>query len=108
MLFDIINYIVFIAAYTGQKEVVKELLNHNSDIEAKNRHGNTPLILGIFVDYYVIWYYYFVLFQAAYEGHIEVVKELINHNAVIEAKDNHGNTPLILGNLLDYSVFWYY
>jgi hypothetical protein len=54
VLFDIINYIVFIAAYKGQKEVVKELLNHYADIEAKNRHENTPLILGIFVDYYVI------------------------------------------------------
>ncbi len=54
VLFDIINYIVFIAAYKGYKEVVKELLNHNADIEAKNSYGTTPLIKGIFVDYYVI------------------------------------------------------
>ncbi len=54
MLFDTINYIVFIAAYKGHKEVVKELLNHNADIEAKNSNGTTPLIKGIFVDYYVI------------------------------------------------------
>jgi hypothetical protein len=54
VLFDIINYIVFKAAYKGHKEVVKELLYHNADIEAKNSNGTTSLIKGIFVDYYVI------------------------------------------------------
>ncbi len=47
VLFDTINYIVFIAAYTGKKEVVKELLNHNANIESKNTKGKSPLISGI-------------------------------------------------------------
>jgi ankyrin repeat protein len=42
------------------------------------------------------------LFQASAGGWIEVVKELLNHNADIEAKDNDGNTALILGILLNY------
>ncbi len=98
---------MFIAAYTGQKEVVKELLNHHADIEAKNKNKNTPLILGIFVDYNVTWNYYFVLFEAANEGHIEVVKELLNHNSDIEAKDNYGNTPLIFGINFTFNVGFY-
>ena len=31
----------------GRTEVVKELLNRNGDIEAKDNDGNTALILGI-------------------------------------------------------------
>ena len=45
---------MFKAANRGVKEVVKELLNHNAHIEAKNYDGTTPLIEGIFVDYHVI------------------------------------------------------
>jgi ankyrin repeat protein len=46
-----------------------------------------------------------ILFKACEEGNIEVVKELLYHNADIEAKDNYGNNPLILGMLLYYSGF---
>jgi ankyrin repeat protein len=42
------------------------------------------------------------LFEAANEGHIEVVKELLNHNADIEAKNDDGKTPLIKGIFLYY------
>jgi hypothetical protein len=45
---------MFEAADEGHIEVVKELLNHNAHIEAKNYDGKTTLIKGIYVDFYVI------------------------------------------------------
>ena len=47
IFFDIINHVLFKAAYRGHEEVVRVLLNHNADIEAKVNYGNTPLIIGI-------------------------------------------------------------
>jgi ankyrin repeat protein len=46
----------------------------------------------------------YILYKACEQGHIEVVKELLNHNANIESKNTKGKTPLILGILLYYSV----
>jgi hypothetical protein len=37
------------------------------------------------------------LLLATRSDYIEMVKELLNHNAYIEVKDNKGRTPLILG-----------
>jgi hypothetical protein len=48
VVFDIINYVVFKAAYKGHIEVVKELLNHNADICVKDRFGKTVLENGLF------------------------------------------------------------
>jgi ankyrin repeat protein len=42
------------------------------------------------------------LFQAAAGGYIEVVKELLKHNADTEAKDKDEMTPLILGIFQSY------
>jgi ankyrin repeat protein len=52
--FLIKNHILYIAASIGYKNVVKELLNHNAEIEAKDNYGNTPLILGMLFYYSVI------------------------------------------------------
>ena len=52
VFFDIISYVLYNAACYGHKEVVRVLLNHNANIEAKDNHGNNPLIKGIFDDYY--------------------------------------------------------
>ncbi len=35
----------YVAAYKDHQEIVKELLNNNADIEAKDYDGNTPLFL---------------------------------------------------------------
>jgi ankyrin repeat protein len=40
--------------------------------------------------------------KAASKGHIEVLKELLKHNADIEVKDKNGNTPLINGIFLNF------
>ncbi len=42
----------------------------------------------------------YLFFSASKRDHIEVVKEFLNHNADIEAKDNDGNTALILDKFL--------
>jgi ankyrin repeat protein len=47
---------------------------------------------------------HFFLFIASSNGHIEVVKELLNRGAYIEQKDNSGMTPLICGIFLNYSI----
>jgi ankyrin repeat protein len=85
--------------------VVKELLNRGANIEEKDNDGYTPLISGIFLQLFnhFKWFIYF-LFIASFNGHIEVVKELLNRGANIEEKDNYGNTPLIKGIFLNYSI----
>ena len=72
-----------------------------ANVEEKHNDGETPLILGIFLQLfnYFIWFIYF-LFIASFYGKIEVVKELLNRGANIEEKDNYGNTPLIKGIFL--------
>ncbi len=67
-----------LAANKGHTEVVKTLLAHKANIEAKDNNGNTALTL------------------AANKGHTEVVKTLLAHKANIEAKDNNGYTALTL------------
>jgi hypothetical protein len=47
-------HILYKAASIGYKKVVKELLNHKADIEAKDCYGHKPLILGIFLYYFWI------------------------------------------------------
>jgi ankyrin repeat protein len=81
--------------------VVKELLNRGANIEEKNNDGWTPLICGIFLELlnHFKWFIYF-LYIASLNGHIEVVKELLNRGANIEQKDNDGMTPLIWGIFL--------
>lgn len=54
---------LFIAAQLGYDEVVKELLEHNPNVNAKNNFGRTPLL------------------AAAYQGHVEVVKLLLEKGA---------------------------
>ncbi len=85
--------------------MVKELLNRGANIEEKDNDGYTPLISGIFLQLFnhFKWFIYF-LFIASFNGHIEVVKELLNRGANIEEKDNYGNTPLIKGIFLNYSI----
>jgi hypothetical protein len=43
---------LFIASRNGEIEVVKELLNRNANIEAKNNAKETPLFLGLFFNFF--------------------------------------------------------
>ncbi len=81
--------------------MVKELLDRGANIEEKDDDGETPLIKGIFLQFfnYFKWFIYFWIIASSY-GRIEVVKELLNRGANIEEKDNSGQTPLIKGIFL--------
>jgi uncharacterized protein len=67
-----------LAVGVGHKDVVKLLLDHSAEVDAKNNEGVTPLYL------------------AAVEGHKDVVKLLLDHGAEVDAKNNEGVTPLYL------------
>ncbi len=85
--------------------MVKELLNRGANIEEKDNDGQTPLIWGIFLQQlnHFKWFIYFCLI-ASRDGHIEVVKELLDRGANIKQKDNIGWTPLIWGIFLNNSI----
>ena len=65
------------AAKEGNTEEVELLLDRGANIEAKNRWGQTPLLI------------------AADWGKTETVERLLNRGANIEAQDNDGWTPLM-------------
>lgn len=68
---------LMIASYFGLYSIVKFLVDHAANVEAKDKTDRTPL------------------FWAAVGGHEEVVKLLIENGADIEAKDNlRGYNPL--------------
>ena len=46
----------------------------------------------------------YFLFIASSNGHIEVVKELLDRGANIEEKDNDGMNPLMWGIFLNYFI----
>jgi len=64
------------AAADGNIEAVKQAIAAGADVNAKDKHGNTPLDL------------------AAREGHKEVAELLIANGANVNAKTNGGWTPL--------------
>jgi len=61
----------------GHLEIVKCLIDHRAEVNAKTNADYTALI----------W--------SSYHGHLKTVKYLINNGADIEAKDNDGKTALI-------------
>lgn len=64
------------AAALGHKDVAELLLANKAEVNAKDKHGATPLH----------W--------AASEGHKEVVEMLLAHDAEVNAKTNDGWTAL--------------
>ena len=64
------------AAYNGQTEMVRELLQKGAAVDARNHVGQTPL------------------HQAALGVSIEAIEALLVCHGAINAEDNNGNTPL--------------
>ena len=56
--------------------LVQLLIKHKAQIDAKNKHGNTPLHF------------------AAFHGHADIAEYLLDNKASIESTNNNGNTPL--------------
>lgn len=63
------------AAWQGDEDLVKLLLERGADIKTKDGHGSTSL------------------FCPAYKGHEAVTRLLLERDADIEAEDNDGDTP---------------
>ena len=57
-------------------DVVRLLLKHGADVNARTNYGSTPL------------------HAAAAKGRVEVVQVLLEHGAIVGAKDNGGETAL--------------
>eukprot|EP00466_Bigelowiella_natans_P009397 jgi/Bigna1/147185/aug1.131_g21893 len=71
---------IFGAVQRNDLASLKRLMEgEEANIEAKNRRGHTPLIIG------------------ALRGHLKIVQYLVGKKANIEAKNKHGETPLIKG-----------
>jgi ankyrin repeat protein len=64
------------ASFIGRIDIVKYHVDHNCDINHKDKHGHTALM-------------------NASRNVIEIVKYLVQHNALINEKDNQGKTALI-------------
>jgi ankyrin repeat protein len=65
-----------LAAKWGCYSIIKLLLEHKADVEAKGAGAETPL------------------HRASSRGHADVVKLLLEHKADVEAKDAYEETPL--------------
>ncbi len=64
------------AAAQGHLDLVKEMISLGTNIEIKDKDGNTPLML------------------ASRTGHLEIVEFLLAEGAELQAKNNNGNTAL--------------
>ena len=68
---------LFAAAWEGDVEAVRGILNAGVDVNAEDMWGNTAL------------------YWAARNGRVAVVQLLVAEGAEVNAEDNHGYTPLI-------------
>jgi hypothetical protein len=100
------------AATHGHKDVVKLLLETNSEVNAKSNKGYTPLhcaalnghedVVKLLIHHKAVVnikdteFVWTPLHWASGGGHTNVVKLLLENNSEVNAKDNSGRTPLQL------------
>jgi ankyrin repeat protein len=70
------NTPLLLASLSGQKDLVKALIDEGADINEKNKYGQTPLI------------------YASRGSHIEIIKLLLSQGADVNKKYNQSSTPL--------------
>jgi ankyrin repeat protein len=75
---------VVTAAWHGEYEILKSLLDKGASIETRDEHGNTPLI------------------AATDQGFIGIVQFLVENGADVNAKDNDGDTALDIAIFKEY------
>jgi len=73
------NTLLMYAIKKGHSEIVKLLLDHGANIEAKNEEGNTTLGFA----------------ASMYKDDPQIIKMLLDYGADINARNNEGATPLI-------------
>lgn len=76
-------------SFTNQQEqntTIKYLIKNGANVNAKDRNGQTPLLIYI-----------------SQSNNLDIIKYLVEHGADINSKDNYGNTPLINATNKNYS-----
>ncbi len=74
-----------IASYNGNADTTRRLLEHGSDVDRRNDHGQTPLG-GV-----------------AFKGCEDIVSLLLEHGADIDADNGGGITPLMFAAMFGCS-----
>ncbi|QRM15951.1 ankyrin repeat protein [Penguinpox virus 2] len=97
-----------IAALSPNINVVKEIIRtcgydrHSNILCSASERGHTHVVkylldIGLKANVKDIKYFVTPLHRAVSKGYIEIIYMLISHGAVIDVKDNKGNTPLMHG-----------
>ena len=97
------------ASRRGRIEVVRSLLKHGVDVDARGRWGQSPLQFASLLRHLDVVQCLLAhgadanfrdsahktpLYQAAVEGYSEIVRVLLDHNADVNSQDEDGWTPL--------------
>ena len=70
------------AARNGYCSIANELLINHADVNAKNKEGQTPLMVASQASPLTV-------------GHRKIIKDLLNHHAEVDSQNEHGTTPLM-------------
>jgi hypothetical protein len=72
------------AASRGPYRFVEQLLNGGTDVNARGKHGSTPLM------------------RSSFKNHVDISRLLIERGAEVDATNEHGNTPLIVAAMFGH------
>ncbi|CAG2253583.1 unnamed protein product [Mytilus edulis] len=105
---------LYIASQNGHVNVVKELLQHSADVNKCINDGTPPLQIACYNNMIEVVRVLLQcddvdidlcdddgcssLYQASQEGHVDVVKELLQHSADVNKCDNDGASPLYIAS----------
>ncbi|VDI56400.1 death-associated protein kinase [Mytilus galloprovincialis] len=89
---------LYIASQNGHVDVVKELLHHSADVNKCDNNGVSPCNtnrIAFFSDVDMDWV---PLFIASQKGHVDVVKELLQHSADVNKCNKNDASPLYIAS----------
>lgn len=86
----VLNERLFEAAETGDLAQAKSALAQGANVNARDKAGNTPLILHIRMEYFGA-------------GNIGLVQTLLARKAAVDARDNEGTTALMIAARLGFT-----
>jgi len=72
------------AAFVGNLNRVRALLNQGVPVNSRDVHGRTPL------------------HNAAFTGHLNIIRELLRRGAHVNSRTNYGRTPLHLASTYEH------